>query len=179
MSSAILLLSGGRSSRMGQDKASLAINGQPLLQWQRQRFEDAGFTVISHLQDRHPGYKGPLAGIDAALHFHPEVSSWWIVPVDMPEVSPACLKRLQQASTSPAQPVCFQDCPLPLYLPATPALQETLTQWLSDANGKRSVYALMFALDGHWLEPASDQHNLFNINTPEQWQHYLEGAAAL
>src|SRR5438067_5066315 len=78
---AAVLLAGGKSSRMGRDKASVVIDGQPL--WQRQLatlrathpcelyisgkvdgpYADSGVELVI---DSSPGH-GPLAGLEAAL----------------------------------------------------------------------------------------------------------------
>lgn len=178
MSASIVLLSGGASRRMGQDKALLPIQGTSLLEWQEQSYQRAGFNVISRLTDVFDGYRGPLAGIHAACEHHPEVSAFIVIPVDMPQLSLAAINRLLKTGEREQSPVCFADCPLPIYLPNTPTLKNTLQSWLADENGKRSVYALMKQLNGHWLAADEFSNVLTNINTPEQWQAYQTGAQA-
>lgn len=174
--SSVLILSGGASRRMGQDKASLSMGDRNLLRFQEERFSDAGFPVVSTLPDIYNGFLGPLAGIHSALHHYPDVQSWLIIPVDMPLVSNETLAVLKREGDRHQVPACFEDCPLPLYLPAKPEIKSLLESWLEDANGKRSVYALMKALGGQWLNKASLTNELSNINTPEDWQAFLQGA---
>ena len=41
--------------------------------------------------------------------------------------------------------------------------------------GPRSVTALIEHQDGQWLAPEPYQNELTNINTPDQWRHFLAG----
>jgi len=178
MSATILLLSGGRSKRMGQDKSHLTYQGGTLLNWQVNRFEHAGYNVIYGLKDRFPDYMGPLAGIDAALSMHSEVDSWLIVPVDMPQISISALQFLAYEGQITNKPACFNNSPLPLYLPNSDEVTHALSTWLADPEGKRSVFALMHYLDGLWVKDTDFPNELNNINTPDQWQTFIEGALA-
>ncbi len=99
-----VLLAGGKSSRMGRDKAALPFQGTTLLEWQVQKLwglgmedimlsgsrrEMAGLRTIS---DEFPE-RGPLGGLHAcmkqALHPHCLVLS-----VDVPLVPPQALAEL-------------------------------------------------------------------------------------
>lgn len=172
----ILLLSGGASRRMGQDKARLPIADVDLLTWQEQRFQQAGYPVVSRIKDRFSGYQGPLAGIHAACVSHPGVHQWLILPVDMPRISVSAVKNLIAEGERTARPACYQDCPLPLYLPVTNELIPLLEHWLEDPSGPRSVYALVRHLNGHWVGDTGLKHELMNVNTPEQWRGFMTGA---
>jgi molybdopterin-guanine dinucleotide biosynthesis protein A len=176
MNTAVLILSGGASSRMGQDKALLPIENTNLLTWQIQRFSDAGYPVISGLTDVFGGFNGPLAGIHAACVQCPEVDAFLVIPVDMPQLQVDTINRLIQTGERTGQSCCFQECPLPIFLPNSESLKLTLTQWLENPDGQRSVYALMKALNGVWVKPIEIENELMNINTPEQWQAFQLGA---
>ena len=106
MTHSAVLLAGGKSSRMGRDKAALLVEGQPL--WRRQlatlTATGAGEVFISgrpdgpwapelgSIPDDAPDC-GPLGGITAALR---HCSSPWllVLAVDMPKVTPAFLRAL-------------------------------------------------------------------------------------
>lgn len=100
------VLAGGRSTRMGRDKALLQYAGRPLIEHAVQVLIKAGLAphiigsrpdLASYapvIEDRHAGC-GPLGGIEAALTTS---SSEWNVflPVDLPHLPAAFLEYLKQ-----------------------------------------------------------------------------------
>ncbi len=96
-----VILAGGRSSRMGADKATIALAGRPMIEWVAQALEAvcdkvvvagrstsvAGLTAIP---DRGEGHRGPLAGIAASA----ELGSLLVVGVDQPWVRFETIGRL-------------------------------------------------------------------------------------
>ncbi|MFC3702393.1 molybdenum cofactor guanylyltransferase [Reinekea marina] len=173
MTRAVLVLSGGQSRRMKQDKSQLIYKGQTLLNWQVDRFKEAGYRVICQLKDRYPGYLGPLAGIDAALNQHQAILHWVVTPVDMPKLPIELVAQLFHEGQRQKVPVAFDHAPLPLYLQNTAKVRDILTEWLQSKNGKRSVYALIEELGGHWMPATHAKQELNNINTPEEWQKVI------
>lgn len=108
-----IILAGGRSSRMGQDKALLMWQQRPLiahivecLQAQVERiaintnspqaFADFGLPMIA---DEFSESRGPLAGIAAALNYS-STRLTLIVPCDNPLLSSQLTARLQAAMKS-------------------------------------------------------------------------------
>ena len=73
-----ILLAGGRSSRMGRDKAGLPFQGMTLLEWQVQKLQGLGIKDIMLsgprreapgvrvVPDEFPG-RGPLSGLHACM----------------------------------------------------------------------------------------------------------------
>jgi molybdopterin-guanine dinucleotide biosynthesis protein A len=173
MTQAVLILTGGQSRRMGQDKSQLRYKGQTLVDWQCSRFAAAGYQVVSRVADRFPGFLGPLAGIDAALYQYPDIKHWVVVPVDMPKLSTQIIDTLFSQGSKQGVPVAFENAPMPIYLNNNPELTRTLESLLSDEQGKRSVYALLTHLNGHWLPNTDKAEELENFNTPEEWQAAL------
>lgn len=107
MSFSAVILAGGKSSRMGRDKAFLEIGGQTLLARQIQLVRDAGAEEVfisgradadytafgcAVLKDKFPE-AGPLAGIERALD---EASSplLLVLAVDLPGMSADWLRQL-------------------------------------------------------------------------------------
>jgi molybdopterin-guanine dinucleotide biosynthesis protein A len=96
------VLAGGRSSRMGRDKALLELAGKPLVQRAVETLSqvcDDVFILSSRpelasfgplVADTHPGC-GPLAGVEAAL-FHASAVWSLVLAVDMPFVPVAFLR---------------------------------------------------------------------------------------
>lgn len=97
------ILAGGRSSRMGSDKALVHLYGRPLIELALDAFRLAGMQAkiagarsalscyAPVVEDQHPD-QGPLSGIHAALA---SSSAAWnlFLPIDMP-LMPASLLRL-------------------------------------------------------------------------------------
>lgn len=169
---AILLLAGGRSSRMGCDKAELQWQGQPLLHWQAERFASLAEVVISGpkgIPDDWHDYRGPLAGVLAASKARPDISTWIVIPVDMPWLTLATVHRLMDASEERATAQAFTGYPLPMSLPVNADTLKILKAALADPEGPRALRWLHRQLNGQWLQPAPPVSEMMNANTPEEW----------
>ncbi len=171
-----LILAGGRSSRMGQDKAGLMLNGHSMLDHMQQLALSAGAgqLLISRnqagfVQDRIAG-QGPLGGILSALP-HCTADSLLVLPIDTPLLSPDALRSLLQQAADGA--ACFSGSPLPCVLPNNSELTLLLRQQL--ASGQRSVKALLQQLGAR--EVVTSQAELLNTNTPADWQQCLSWLA--
>lgn len=107
---AAVLLAGGRSDRMGRDKALLALQGVPVVRLLADRLREItdevmisandpsafSFLGLPAVADRYEG-RGPLAGIHAAMH---RTSRPWVLALacDLPGVSTPFLRNLIAAS---------------------------------------------------------------------------------
>ncbi len=102
-----VILAGGESSRMGQDKAWLELEGQPLITRALNTGRESGITEIfisgraggdysalrcPVLFDRESGL-GPLSGIERALDAT-HASLMLVLAVDLPRMTAGCLQRL-------------------------------------------------------------------------------------
>jgi molybdopterin-guanine dinucleotide biosynthesis protein A len=142
MSFSAVILAGGKSTRMGRDKAWLAFQGQPLIERQiklvrsiqpEQIFisaaEAAGFTQLKVivLGDTFAG-QGPLAGIEAALSVMPS-PRLLVLAVDMPHMTLGTLQWLLARPGAGVVPRLNERLePLAAVYPATalPLLRELL-----------------------------------------------------
>lgn len=97
-----IILAGGRSTRMGQDKALLSWRGETWLDRARRGLAAAGAerTLVlgrpdlsDGLADPAPG-RGPAVNLAALLSTIPGGTRLLVVPVDMPGLSPDLLRRL-------------------------------------------------------------------------------------
>ncbi len=177
-----LVLAGGRSRRMGRDKALIERDGQSLLE-RAFRLVDAvtdGARVsvradqvsdplrrqFPQVVDRYTDI-GPLAGILSALQGEP-AADWLVVACDLPNVDRATLEYL--LAEAPA------DAPLTAYRSTVDALPEPLCALYrsgSDAliqtaiaEGVVCPRKILIRNDAVLLDlPASDA--LVNLNTPE------------
>ena len=111
MSHTAVLLAGGKSSRMGRDKSSLPVNGEPL--WRRQlailRATEPAEIFISGMRDgpyAECGVEiladefpdcGPLGGIATALR-RCTSDHLLVLAVDMPAMTAAFLRTLREES---------------------------------------------------------------------------------
>lgn len=99
-----LVLAGGRSTRMGRDKATLVYRGRPQVDVAREllagvcasvfvscRPDQAGLTGAL-LHDRYDNI-GPLAGILTAMDAHPD-KAWLVLACDLPFLDRATLDEL-------------------------------------------------------------------------------------
>jgi len=98
------ILAGGRSRRMGVDKALVPVGGIPMIQWIVAALEvvvddvvivgrDEPLAGIPAIPDLRPRPRGPLAGLVTALH-HAAGRPVLLVAVDQPLVHPATLQGL-------------------------------------------------------------------------------------
>lgn len=99
-----ILLAGGKSSRMGRDKAMLPFRGMTLLEWQAQKLRGLGIGDIMLsgsrggvegvrvIPDEYPG-RGPLSGLHACMKAarNPDCL---VLSVDVPLVPPQALAEL-------------------------------------------------------------------------------------
>lgn len=173
-----IVLAGGRSSRMGRDKALLPWQGRPLIDHQIQTLIDAGVDRV-RVSGHRPGRDGiedaipdagPLGGL-ATIADHLADGDLLVMPVDMPGMTAALLTRLRTASPEAAC-VCFREHVLPMRLRLDSALRTTLRALMAlreDRN--RSLRALQGRVG--FTELALDPHEAVRFadcNTPEQWQ---------
>ncbi len=139
----VLVLCGGKSSRMGRDKALLQLDGETLLARSKRLGETLGAQQVL-VSRNEPGFiqdlvhdAGPMAGIAAAL---PHCLTNWllVLPVDMPLLTAAALKPLFLGSCPSGS--FIEGFPLPVLLRKTDELQQTLAATLSDPEAKRSLH---------------------------------------
>ena len=175
-----LILAGGRSRRMGRDKAQLPWQGGTLLDHLIDVLHRAGASgvQIAGLQpdgrgipDRWPGI-GPLGGLASAL---PEVEdgALLVLPVDLPLLEADLLAPLLVHPNAAA--VRFRAQPMPLRLRVDAALRAEVESLLGAEPAQRSMNTLFSRLKGIEIEcPESLSGALLNCNTPQDWQAALQ-----
>lgn len=181
-----VILAGGRSSRMGYDKAFLELDSRPIIKRQIEELSKAFDPVlvvcnqpelyaglgVQLVQDQYPGY-GPLAGIHAGLKGAPG-DAVFVVPCDLPfvtaELGAQMLERLGSAdglvltSDGKLEPLCAvyrKSC--------LPVIEEYLVK-------KRLKVIDFYPMVNILLLPAEElvlgrpvEQVLFNINTPDDF----------
>ncbi len=173
-----IVLAGGRSSRMGRDKALLAWRGRPLLEHQIDTLRAAGIHTVHVSGDRpdyqgiadttpHAGPLGGLAGIAARL---PD-TQLIVIPVDMPHLDATLLKRLCDARAETGC-VRFAERVLPMRLRLDTTTRGALAALMAaDHDRARSVRALQIRVGITELAVTGAEGVQFtDCNTPTQWQ---------
>jgi molybdenum cofactor guanylyltransferase len=187
MSRAGFVLVGGRSARMGRDKALLAYRGAALIDHMaRQVAEAAGSVVLvghperyshlpySRIADEYPD-SGPLGGIHAALGATP--ADWnLMVGCDMPAVTAAFLGQLLEQAAGSGADCLVARSPTgraePLCAVYHRRCRESLAAWLD--RGRRKAADWLASQCVSWY-PVDSGDRLRNLNTPEEWDQYIEG----
>ena len=167
-----LILAGGLSTRMGEDKAALRRNGQTMLEYTESLLMSLGLEVIvsggeKGIPDAIPQV-GPLGGIYSVIQKH-HVDALLIVPVDMPLLTSSLLRQLIDQGEATGTAVCFRGCYLPLYLPVNNELFVYLARVLEEGSSlPRSIKKMLAAVQSIQL-PVADPEALVNTNTPDEW----------
>jgi molybdopterin-guanine dinucleotide biosynthesis protein A len=178
-----LVLAGGRSERLGRDKAALVVAGETLL--------DRAVALVARvvgdvriavradqapepLRQRHPqvldvpGIGGPAAGILAAHRLAPD-AAWLVLACDMARVDRALLERLVRSRDASRSATAFRNAddgkPEPLCAIYEPATLARFRREL-EAGGASSPRGLLAASNPLLLDsPGADA--LGSINTPD------------
>jgi len=178
-----LILAGGDSRRMGQDKASLVLDGLPLLQRVVNIVQPLfAETIISVRQPRQdialpqvcddPAHHGPLAGLAAGLE---RATTPWVFAVacDMPFIRPAVIEHLaacRSGSQAVVPVVRGHAQPLAAFY-ARDCLRAL--QLLLGSSGQHSLRALLDRLRVCYMDEAQllaadpQLRSFFDLDTPE------------
>ncbi len=189
MSVAGYVLAGGKSTRMGADKALLLSDGVALAQrvaaivhkaagnatlvGEPEKYASLGYPVIPDLRSG----LGPLGGMEAALRH--SASEWNLMAAcDMTSLQGDFLESLcSEAGQLPLE----TDCLVPVGPDARP-------QPLSALYRRRCLAAFSQALDRNQRKVTdvvnslkvcfwhtTDSQSFQNVNTPEDWNEYVNG----
>jgi molybdenum cofactor guanylyltransferase len=177
------VLAGGRSSRMGRDKALLRHWGVPLVVRAAAAVADAAgsVTIVGDpsvygyfgwpaLPDAAPGL-GPMGGLLTALE-HTRAEWNVVVACDMPEVSPGLLRELLKKTVrtrgrcvAPVIDGRFEPLCAVYRRSALPEVRAAI------AAGRLAMRDLLPLL--HVVSVTGLDANAFrNVNTPEDWSRY-------
>lgn len=184
-----LVLAGGRSSRMGQDKARLNWQGQPLYRHMISLLNKAGVNrvllsgsgfaseLLARSSNSDPlviclddllGGRGPLGGIHSAFSLLNDTERLLVVPVDMPLLPINAISTLARQQ----QTCSFTGYNLPVLLTVTKESRQVINQQVnSDDHRDYALWRLQQRLGGQTLPLQTTMADHFiNANTPEQWR---------
>ena len=183
-----IVLCGGRSRRMGRDKALIEIDGEALLgRVVRVAQAGAGSVVVAAapeqilppldarvtvVRDRSP-LAGPLAAVADALPMVPQRLEWFfLLAVDMPCLSPAFLARLADLRDA-------RDAVVPVHAgrrhPLAALYRRSIEPLLAGLieSGRFSMHDLLDTIsvreihEHDWMDIDPQSRALVNWNTPE------------
>lgn len=179
---AAVILVGGKSSRMGRDKATLPYKGRRLVDAVAEVVRQAGITRIyvsgeledyDSLPDLLAG-RGPVGGIcSSAARLYQHHTHAFFIPVDMPHINVGLLQALM---TVDHQARYFEGHPLPCVISLDHKTMRRMDaaahmlareQNLSVASFLTALEAISVPVPPH-LEKA-----LTNTNTPEEWKEII------
>lgn len=186
-----VVLAGGLSSRMGQDKAKLRHNTTDMLNFSKQLLIDSGINNIVVSGDDYDipdkiKQNGPVGGIYSILSSFPQAKSLLILPVDLPFMTAKTLTELRMKGELSKKATYFEGHNIPLYLPNN-AYTELFFSKIFSTNlrvnksenlvktTKKSGPSIKSLLQQipHQAIHCGDNKALFNTNTPEQWQQAI------
>jgi len=183
-----LILCGGKSTRMQQDKSQLAYHGQPhwqyLLQLLQEFVPQVYLSCRPEQVDQFQGYPhiitdsvegaGPAAGLLSAYAAQPAIA-WLVLACDLPLISRQSLAALLHARNPDKAATSFNshfnNSPEPLIAIWEPAALATLQQ--NFAMGKNCPRKTLLGCDVLVLENVNAAEQ-FNANTPAEMQEALQ-----
>ena len=163
-----VVLAGGRSRRMGQNKALLQYRHRPLLDHMIDIVKQCGIdrVYISGQQDGYAcieddsPFAGPAMAIQNVIAKLDTYDRFLFVPVDMPHLTAEVLTPLLNKKAS----VCYDGWPLPCVIKR----QKNFHHDVSVKGLLKSCQAVGIDLPEPFLK------NMRNINTPQEWERVVE-----
>lgn len=160
-----VVLAGGKSARMGQDKATMSLRGRSLEDWAVKAATDAGLHCRVQRDDLVAGL-GPLGGMWTAFQ-DSRASGLIFLSCDMPFVSAIELARLIDRWREGDEAALF----VVEERPGFPCLVGRTLMPQIDArlqSGRRSVQGLLSEGQALKVEPI-DAWRFHNVNSPKDW----------
>jgi molybdopterin-guanine dinucleotide biosynthesis protein B len=184
-----LILAGGRSTRMGEDKTAKRLAGKPLAQiaavrlsaqaapvfinTRNPQLSGLGFDTLADTLDGHEGpLAGILAGLDHAAATLPGATHVAVVPADAPFFPETLVARLADAIESAETIAMAAYCgnPEPAFALWPVALRGKLHHWL-ETGESRAIRAFAATCDVRLVDFVDGPpHSFFNVNRPADFE---------
>jgi molybdopterin-guanine dinucleotide biosynthesis protein A len=169
-----LILAGGLSSRMGEDKALMQIDGLSMLDRTARVLRDMGADLVvvsgsrpGGVPDRWPE-AGPVGGMASTAEMLPD-ADLLVVPVDMPRLGHAVLAPL--LSQRSLRATRWAGHPLPMRFTLDAGTRDALAVLMTLTGRDCSVSALQTRIGTTTLPmDGLDPLLLANCNTPDEWR---------
>ena len=183
-----LVLSGGKSTRMGKDKGLIEYHGVPQREYLYQllsRVCDQTFISLREEQEENvpfgyatltdeDKYRGPFNGILSAHNRHPK-AAWLILACDLPLIDLPALKQLIQERNTKKLATAFANekdpLPEPLCAIWEPHGLEKAISYLEAGNGT-CPRKFLINNDTHLVFP-ENKNVILNANSQEDYQEAL------
>lgn len=180
-----IILAGGKSSRMGQDKALLEIDGKPMIGYVSELLREfCDEIIVSSSNEEHAPYgdfmvedqikdAGPLAGIQAGLTAAKN-EQCFVLSCDTPFVTKEVLERLRENSEDTLIAVSSSNHRLqPLIAIYSKKALSIIASYLE--NDERSLLPLQKICNAKVVYFGTNESKAFeNLNTPSEWQQWNE-----
>lgn len=180
-----LVLAGGFSTRMGQDKALLVYHDRTeverlvsllasfcertLVSIRSDQAKTGAYDAFECVEDRHDDI-GPMSGLLSAMDRFPD-AAWLVVACDMPFLEYEDLNALVQARDPSALATGYRNpednYPEPLIAIYEPGMSGVLEQ--ARAVGRFSLRDVLRSMPGHWIDPLHPR-SISSVDTPEEYQ---------
>lgn len=182
----MIVLAGGKSSRMGTDKSDLQLQGSSFLECQIEKGRQLGIADIlvsgyqkgncsaAVVKDRVPE-KGPLGGLEACLR-RAVFERVLVLGVDVPLVPLADLEKLAEKSGLSNKKVTILQHggkEEPLIGVYCRSLADAMLEEISVRKG--SVFAFLRRVGYDIYESKSPDAYFANINCPADYERYVKG----
>lgn len=182
----MVVLAGGRSSRMGTDKADLCLDGRTFLELQIEKGRVLGIEDIQVsgyrgaqcpipvTEDRLPG-RGPLGGLESCLR-RARWQKCLVLSVDVPLVPAAELERLLETAARAAAPVTILrhgESEQPLIAVYDRELADEMLAEITERKG--SVFAFINRIGYAVYRSEADPAAFSNVNSPELYRQLTAG----
>jgi len=163
---AIHVLAGGQSRRMGRNKVDLMLGSLPLAQWSQCSAKSLNQGEVTMVREDRRSGQGPLAGMETAMLAMPARIHLFLT-CDMPFVSSRTMEELITVSSQHQRIACMQSRGFMGFPMAAPNSTLSRIGDLLDARQRRvqSLLSVPSALCFAWHE--EDAAEAWNINTPE------------
>lgn len=179
-----VVLAGGKSTRMGTNKALLTLSGRPFIEIvadnlrnlfrdvvisadEEEQFAFLGLPVIPDI------YKecGPLGGIHAVLT-QIRTAHLFVVSCDLPLLSQSTIQNIVHSARPNEITVCKEHNRIhPLCGIYPEWFHRSIEKYL--IAGKRSVYGALPEESAQYLDASAWEQELWNINTPPDYQRVI------
>lgn len=184
-----IILAGGLSTRMKQDKALLQINGVSLLQRQYELLNQLMPKDHIFVSGNRLGYQyvldevnglGPIEGLRSTLKYilqkNMNLESCIVLAVDQPKVN---LKHLLQLNEDDNilhdnyDCITFENEPFPLKILNMKFIYQRLSLFVLENKNSFCSYQNFFKLINRKQITSYSKSELVNTNTPEEWHESL------